>query len=758
MSRVEDLPLLLGTARFTEDIAPPGAAHAVFVRSAYAHGRLLGVDTSTASAHPSVVGVFTGADLGLPPLAAPSGTPSAFSRPLLAEGVTRFAGEPVAVVVAETRAAALDTAELVVVNVEPLSPVVNPARASGPEAPLLFPDAGTNVAIRHAIQAGGDVEEGAEVRIAVTFVNQRLAPAPMEANGCVAVPAENGSRLTVWVPCQSPFWTRSAVADALGMPNDAVRVVAPAVGGAFGGKIVPYPEQIVVAALAMRLGRPVRYVETRTENLVAMTHGRAQVQDVELMARRDGRITGLKVRIVADLGAYPSEAAALPGQTGEMLAGAYEIPRIDFRAVGVVTNTTPVSSYRGAGRPEAAALIERIVDMLAAELEMDPAELRRRNLIGAAGFPHTTVTGVTYDSGDYAHALDEALSLVGYGRVREEQARRRAEDCVRQIGAGIGTYVEATGFGSEYASVEVLEDGSATVRTGTTPQGQGHATAFGRIVASTLHVPLERVRVIAADTGRVPRGEGTMGSRSLQVGGSAVLKAGNLLVERAKAIASADLEVGEADLVLNEGGRIEVTGAPDRSMSWEELVRSARERGDPGSNGEGRLWAEADFDLPDSSYPFGTHVAVVEVDTETGRVRLLRYVAVDDCGRILNPALVEGQLHGGIVQGIGQALWEGVGYDESGNPATSSFVSYTIPTATELPTFETVQLQTPTDRNPLRAKGVGEAGAVGAPPAVQNAVIDAVAHLGVRHIDMPLAAERIVQAIRGSTGGRDSNA
>jgi carbon-monoxide dehydrogenase large subunit len=531
-----------------------------------------------------------------------------------------------------------------------------------------------------------------------------------------------------------------------------VRVVAPAVGGGFGARIATYPEQVAVAALARRLGRPVRYLESRSESMVAMTHGRAQVQEVELGATRDGKLTGLRARLVGDGGAYPGEAAYLPGLTRLMASGVYRIPRIEVATACVVTNTTPVAAYRGAGRPEATAMLERAVDLLAGELGMDPAELRRRNLIQPEEFPYRTPTKARYDSGNYPAALERVLEAAGYPALRAEQAERRRRGDRCQLGVGLSVYVEVTasGSGSEYGAVAVEPDGRVTVRTGTAPHGQGHETAFTQLVAATLGVAPDEVTVVHSDTALLPRGDGTMGSRSLQVGGSAVLQAAEQVLDKARTVAAHLLEARVEDVAVFPGEGLGAAGAPSTALPWRELAAAAA---DPARRPAGMapgLDAAVDFELPDATYPFGAHLAVCEVDVETARARLLRHLAVDDSGRIHNPLLAEGQVHGGIAQGVAQALYEEVRYDQQGNCLTGTLASYAMPSAADLPAFETVRTQTPSPLNPLGAKGIGESGAIGATPAVQNAVVDALRHLGVTHIDMPLTPERVWRAIRAA--------
>jgi aerobic carbon-monoxide dehydrogenase large subunit len=751
--RVEDPELLTGTSRFTADVVAEGALHAVFVRSTVAHGRVTGLDTTEARGMPGVAGIFTAADLDLPPMASGM-VAAAFARPVVAREVVRFVGEIVAIVVAETVEQAMDAAESVFVDVEPMPAVVDPLAAAHPDATALFAEHGSNLAMDSPF-GDPDPLAGAEVVVRGRFVNQRLAPVPMETGAALAAPDPQSGGLTMWTSCQAPHYLRDGLTEPLGLEKSKLRVIAPAVGGGFGAKIDLLPEHLLVGALALRLGRPVRWTDTRSESMTALWHGRAQVQDVEIGATRDGRVTGLKADILADGGAYPGMAVSLPLLTQLMLSGVYRIPKIGGRLMCVATNSTPINAYRGAGRPEAAALIERAMDLLALELGMDPVEIRRMNFIPKDAFPYKTASGATYDVGDYEAALDEVLRLAGYDRLRQDQAERRRRGQAEQLGIGLSVYVEVTayGLGSEFGSVEVRADGSVTVLTGTSPHGQGHATAFGQIVADTLNVPLEAVTVVHSDTAAVPKGEGTMGSRSAQVGGSSILRASEGVLEKARLVAAHVLEAGAEDVVLFDDGRIGIAGAPDRGLTWAELAEAAAEPSrlpdgmDPGLSFAGDFAQSAN-----GSYPFGAHVAVVEVDIETGRVRLVRHVAVDDCGRILNPLLVEGQVHGGLAQGIAQALYEEVLYDDDGNPLTASLMAYEMPSAADLPSFETAHTVTPTPLNPLGAKGIGESATIGSTPAVQNAVVDAVSHLGVRHIDMPLTPERVWRAIRDARG------
>jgi aerobic carbon-monoxide dehydrogenase large subunit len=745
--RREDPPLIKGEGTYTDDVDAPGALHAAFVRSEVAHGRIASIDTGAAAGAPGVAGVYTAADLDLQPFGPGPMAPDDMLRPVLATDVVRFQGEAIVLVVAETREAAVDAAELVEIDIEPLDIVVDPERALDDDAPRLFPEKGTNVAFATEPR-DTDVLTEADVVVRSRYVNQRLSAVPMEPAAAVSVPEDGGVHL--WIPCQAPHAARDVAAASLGLDKDAVRVTIPNVGGGFGARIPPYPEQVAIAAAAMRLKRPVRYVESRWETMIAMQHGRAQVQDVELGAKADGTLVGIKVRVIADCGAYPGDAVLMPFLTGQMSSGVYRVPRVDFAYRAVVTNTTPIGAYRGAGRPEATALVERAMDQLAARLDLDPAELRRRNFIAPDDFPHQTVAGARYDSGEYAQALDRVLAAAGYEELRAEQARRREGGGVRQLGIGLCTYVELTGLGVEIGTCTVNEDGTVTVKTGTSPQGQGHETTWAQLVSWTLGVPMADVRIVHSDTAHVPRGMGTMGSRTLQVGGSAMINATREVLDKGRELAAHLLEASADDVKVVPGEGLGVAGTPSATISWAQLAKAAA---DPSKLPEGMepgLDAINDFETPDSSYPFGAHVAVVEVDTETGMADLVRHITVDDSGKIANPLLAEGQIHGGIAQGVAQALYEEMAYDEDGNCLTGSLTSYALPTAAELPMFETARTETPSPLNPLGAKGIGESGAIGATPAVWNAVVDAISHLGVDNVDMPATPQRVWQAIQAA--------
>jgi aerobic carbon-monoxide dehydrogenase large subunit len=747
--RVEDPALLTGEARFLADLRVDGLLHAVFVRSAIAHGELRSVDTADAAAMPGVVGVLSATDLDLPPQGA--ATLGDLARPLLATDRVRFVGEAVAVVVAESPTAAVDAAEAVVVDVEPLPVVIDPIQAASEGAPMLFPQHGTNIA------AGGHHDEddgffdGDDVVVGARLVHQRLAPVTMEPNGALAVPETDGS-LTLWASTQGVFGVRADVAAALDLPPEHVRVRAPWIGGGFGAKGGTYPEQIVVAALALRLARPVRWVETRTENLLTMTHGRAQTHEITVGARRDGTLGGIRIKGWADVGAYPVRGMFIPLVTRMMSAGVYRWRRHDVSAVSVLTNATPTGPYRGAGRPEAAALGERAVDLVATELGLDPAEVRRRSFPRPDEFPFTTATGMTYDTGDYATALDTALELVGYERWRAEQRERRDEPAAATplLGIGIGCYVEISGMGGEFGAVAVEDDGSVVVTTGSVPHGQGHETVWAQIASATLGVPVEAVQVVHSDTARVDHGTGTFGSRSLQLGGSAVLRASEEVLAQARALAADLLEAAEDDVDVLDDGRLGVAGVPASGLSWADLATAARDRGT-------QLTHELDVEQG-GTFPFGCHVAVVEVDRETGRVTIVDLVAVDDCGTVVNPLLAEGQVHGGLAQGIAQMLFEEVRYDPDGNPLTATLTDYAVPTAVDLPAFRTAHTVTPTPHNPLGAKGIGESGTTGSVGALWNAVVDALAPLGVRHLDPPFTPMRVWEAMQAAEPSREGSA
>jgi carbon-monoxide dehydrogenase large subunit len=750
--RTEDPRFLTSGGVYTDDVVDErltGAGHVFFVRSPVAHGRIAGIDVSAALEAPGVIAVFTGADLAeLPEIKPGALFNQQMSRRILATDKVRYVGDPVAVVVTEQAYQGEDAVELVDVDYDVLPAVVGFADSVSGKV-LLYEEAGTNVAANFgdASKLDEHLFDECEVVTTRTILNQRVAPAPMETRAAAAAWGEDG-RLTAWIPNQGAQGTKRGMARLLGLKPEQVHIITPDVGGAFGAKFGADPEHALVAWVARKLGRPARWAETRYENLVAMTHGRAQQHTVTIGGKRDGTVLAYRLEIIQDSGAQVRLGAMLPFLTILMTPGPYEIPQAESVARSVVTSTTPVGAYRGAGRPEASAALERAMDLFAAEIGADPAEVRRRNLLPPFTQPHRTKFGALYDTGDYAAALDKVLAAAGYDELRKEQAERRARGDTVAMGVGLASYVEITGMGDgeesppqENATVEVHPDGTATILTGTSPHGQGHATAWAMLASEELGIPVDKITLKWGDTDLIPEGGGTGGSRSLQHGGSAVRQASQELIEIARERAASELEASAADLRFDvERSAFEVAGDPDASVPLASLA------------GEERLVVRTVFTAPGATFPFGSHVAVVDVDTETGKVVLRRIVTVDDAGFVLNPLLAEGQRHGGIAQGAAQAFVEEVVYDADGNPLTASFADYPFLSATEVPGFELADMQTLTTYNPLGVKGIGEAGSIGATPAVQNAVVDALSHLGVRHIDMPASPQRVWQAIQAAKG------
>jgi len=757
--RTEDPRLLTAGGTYVDDLRVPElaqAARVTFVRSPVAHAAITGIDVSAAKDAPGVVAVLTVADMDdLPPpppdsgLTGTEGAPlplgGPWSEPLLAVDRVRFVGEPVAVVITDDQYQGEDAAELVSVDYDLLPAVVGFDGALAGES-LLFPSAGSNVACATGTPADGAAFDGSDVVVEREIVNQRLAPVPLEGRATAARWADG--KLTVWVSTQNAQIARFILAGALGLDPANIRVIAPDVGGGFGAKIGVDRDGLIVAWAAKHTGRALRWAETRSENMLGMTHGRAQRQVVKIGGTRDGRILAYRLEIVQDTGAYPRMGGFLPFLTSLMAAGPYDIGHVESAYQVVVTNSTPISAYRGAGRPEATAAIERAVDLFATEIGMDPAEVRRINLVPADRFPFTSPSGATYDTGAYVEALDKVLAGAGYAELRAEQERRRERGDVQQLGIGVASYVEITAAdadGGETARLVVHDDGTATVYTGSSAHGQGHHTAWAMLVEAELGIDMSKVTVIHGDTDLIPAGVGTYASRSLQLGGVAVQKAAVEVKEQARKLAADMLEASEDDLELNvDRGVWQVRGDPASSMTWAQVAAHA---------GEAGLAADVNYTEGKPTFPFGTHLAVTEVDTETGKARLIRHVTVDDAGTVLNPVLAEGQRHGGIAQGVAQALLEEMVYDTEGNPITGTLVDYAIITAAELPSFELLTSETPATINPLGAKGIGEAGTIGATPATQNSVIDAVSHLGVRHIDMPLTPARVWAAISAAEEG-----
>jgi len=737
--RVEDQELLLGQGTFVDNIQLDGGTHAVFVRSPFAHARITGIDTTEAAAADGVLAVYTADDLGRDAIKSFANVNELAPRAALAVDKARYVGDPVALVVAETRAQAVDAAELVDVDYDDLPAVIDVEEALSEGAPLQFEEIGSNIATFRAAKDTSDVLDDADHVARVRMVNQRIAVAPIEGNAILVNPTADG--IEVWISTQHPHLARDLLAAAVGLDAEHVRVVAPHVGGAFGGKAGSTSDHAAIALAARKLGRPVRWTETRSEAMLSM-HGRGQVQYVELGVKRDGTITGVRMRIIGECGAYAGFGGALAvGPTYIMAPGPYVVPRLRFDALAVLTNTPPNGAFRGAGRPEAAAAIDRVLDLAAQELGILPEEIRRKNLIAKDAFPYRTLTGQTYDIGDYELPLQEALRIADVDAARAEQRRRIEAGDTKLLGIGLATYVEITGFGgSEFGSVQIHEDGSATVMAGTSAHGQGHATSFSMIVADTLGIPLDQINYRQSDTAVVRSGGGTGGSRSLQLGGSAVSKAADETREQALAVAARMLEANPEDVVLDDDG-FSVAGVPGSQISWPQLAAYAHEH-------DGGLGVDTDYTQDGATFPFGAHVSIVEVDVETGQVRPLRHILVDDCGQIVNPLIVAGQQHGGGIQGISQALWEEMVYDEYGTPITSSFADYAIPTAADGIMLEAANTETPTPVNPIGAKGIGESASVGSTPAVQNAVVDALKHLGVKHVDLPCTPERVWREIQ----------
>ena len=766
--RREDPRLITGQASYTDDIKLPHTAHAAILRSPHAHARITSIDTSAAAESPGVVAVYTGTDTDsvLNPIPCawivPDTDTKAVAYPAMASEIVRYVGEAVAVVVAEDRYQAEDALELITVDYETLPAVVNPEAAMQAGAPQLHDDAPNNQAF-HWVAAGGDTDaafESAEVTVKDTIIQQRLIPNAMEPRSAVASYLSSMGELTLWNTTQNPHIARFVTSMVTGLGEHKIRVIAPEVGGGFGSKIPVYPWEMLAVFCSMKLGRPVKWTETRTENYVASIHGRDHVEHVEMAANRDGTITGLRSLVYAGMGAYLSTAG--PGVPtilhGLIYSGPYDIPNIKADIYGVFTNTTPVDAYRGAGRPEATFLLERMVDLLADELGMDPVELRRKNLIPKFEDGHDVALGITYDSGDYLLPLDKALDHVNYRQLREEQARLRehnqymgiAVSCYCEIcGIGPSQVAGAVGFGGglwESAIVRFYATGKVNVFIGTSPHGQGEETTFAQILSDELGVPVDDIEIVHGDTDNTPMGWGTYGSRTTVVGGAAVALAARKIKEKGKALAAHLLEAAEEDIDY-EDGKFSVRGSPDQNKTIQDIALMANVAWNMPEGMEPGLEASAFYDPPNFVYPFGTHVAVVMVDPDNGNIELTRYVAVDDCGPQINPMIVEGQVHGGVVQGAGQALWEGAVYDDSGQLLTGSMMDYAVPRAHMVPDIEVLSTVTRSPHNPLGIKGIGETGAIASTITIYNAVMDALKPLGVTKLDMPLTPERIWQAI-----------
>jgi carbon-monoxide dehydrogenase large subunit len=777
--RKEDARLITGRTTWTDNMVLPGMLHLAIVRSPVAHATISSVDVSAARQAPGVVAVFTGQDLadeqGSLPCAWPV-TPDMVNpgHPSIAVDSVNHVGEAVAVIVARSKVAAQDAVELVDIDYDVLPPVLHMEEAIKDGADLVHDHTSSNTSYHFVFDAGdagtgADTEQAfaqAEVVVSRRFVQQRLIPAFMEPRSVVVQP--QGDNFTLWSSTQIPHILRVMLALVTGVPEHKLRVIAPDVGGGFGGKITPTPEEVLSLLVARRLGKPVKWTETRSESLMTAHHGRDQIQYIDIAADREGNVTGLKVRLLADMGAYLRLITpGIPALGAFMFPGIYKFGAYRFECDGVFTNKVPTDAYRGAGRPEATFAVERIMDELAVELGMDPLELRRKNWINAEEFPFTTVAGLSYDSGDYETATQQALSLIGYDELRAEQQRRRESGDPVQLGIGFSTFTEMCGLapsrvlgslsfgagGWEHASIRMLPTGKVEVVTGSTPHGQGHETAWSQLVADQLGVPFEDVEVLHGDTAISSRGLDTYGSRSLVVGGSAVVKAAEKVVAKARKIAAHLLEASEDDLDFS-GGKFSVRGTPGTGLGIQEIALAIFAAHNYPEGIEPSIDADATFDPENFSFPHGTHICAMEVDTETGLVKIRKYACVDDVGTIVNPLIVEGQVHGGLAQGIAQALDEEAVNDDDGNLTTGTFVDYLVPSAADLPHFETGNTVHAAPSNPIGAKGVGEAGCIASTPAVVNAALDAVRHLGVSDIRMPLTPERVWRAIhRGGDGG-----
>ncbi len=747
--RKEDPKFLTEGGKYVDDLLDEpllaNALHVTYARSTVAHGKINSIDVSEASQMDGIVAIFTGADLDLQQV------PSAFNpmatRTLLATDKVRYVGEPVVAIVSETRSQGEDALDAIIIDYDVLPALIDLEKAMASDLHL-YEACGSNVVFDTMVlglpdNTGEAYFADCEVVVKGRFMNQRVAPCPLEVRGAAASWGENG-RLTQWLSTQHAQGAVAPIAAANGVEEALIHVKTPDVGGGFGAKIGAYPEELLLGPIAKRVGKPVRWRETRSESMVALGHGRAQLQYVTIGGNRSGKVTHYQLWAIQDSGAWVDMGTILaPFMTRPMSSGVYDIPNIECRTTSVVTNTTPIVAYRGAGRPEATAAIERAMDMFAAKIGMDPAEVRRINLIPKFLEPHTTVVGQTYDVGDYETSLNKALEVSDYAGWREKQKAARARGDVKQLGIGVSIYVEITGGvgNGEAAKVEILDNGHALIYTGTSPHGQGHATAWAMLASEQTGIPMEKIDLVWGDTDLVPVGTGTMGSRSLQQGGNAVFAVSAELVNKAKAVAARLLEANEADIVLDkDSAAFHVAGTPALTKTWSELAQAEKSVG-------GALSHSDVIGVTGATFPFGAHVAIVEVDTETGKVTHLRHFACDDAGRVLNPLLLEGQIHGGVAQGTAQALLEEVVYDTDGNPTTSNLMDYAFISAAELPSIDVIHMETPTPLNLLGAKGIGESGTIGSTPAVQSAVIDAVSHLGVDHIDMPTTPQRVWEAI-----------
>ena len=774
IKRKEDAKLLHGRTNWTDNIQLPGTLHMAILRSPYAHATISKLDVTPALSQPNVIAAYGADELGDLNGSIPCVWPVTDDIvmpdfPSLAKGKVRQVGDCVAVVLATDPEHAADALESIEVEYEPLDAVVDMEAALEPGSPVLHDDAGTNKCYVYNLGGGyDDVKGKADVVVNRRFINQRLVPAFMEPRSVVAAPMGMSDEMTVWSSTQIPHVLRVLMALVTGIPENNLRIVAPDVGGGFGGKLQLYREEVLATQIARKLGRPVKWTETRSEDMVATHHGRDQIQDIEIAATKDGKILGLKVDLIANMGAYLQIITpGVPLLGMFMYPAIYKMDAYDFQCTGVFTNTTPTDAYRGAGRPEATYAIERIIDELAAELDMDPMELRKKNWIKHEEFPFTTVAGLTYDTGNYEAATAKALDLFGMDELRAEQKRRRESGDPVQLGIGISTFTEMCGLapsrtlgalkyvagGWEHATIRMLPTGKVELITGTSPHGQGHETAWSQIAASILGIPVEDIEVVHGDTGRAPYGMDTYGSRSLAVGGQAIKKAADNLIEKARVIAAHQLECSPGDLEFADG-EFKVKGDPEKAQPIGAVAFEAFTAHNLPDGVEPTLQGEATVDPEDFSYPHGTHLAAMEVDTETGKVTLRKYVAVDDVGVQVNPMIVEGQVHGGLAQGIGQALYEGAFYDEDGLPLNANLSTYLIPAAPDLPSFTTDHTVTPSTTHPLGTKGVGEAGTIASTPAIINGIVDALRPMGVTDVAMPATPMTVWKTIQAAKGGQ----
>ncbi len=765
--RKEDPRLITGSSTYVDDLKIPGMLHASIVRSMEPHGTIVGYSTDEAKAMPGVVAVYTGADLDSLFVnyateavgEAEEGDEGKIPKPAvspLAQTTVRYVGHPVAMVVAETREQAVDATEMVMVDIDPLPVITDMYEAMKDDAPRIYPNVPNNIGARHGGHRGGDVDKAfAEATYTIKEVihSPRLNAVPMEGRAVAAQP-DPVHGLTVWTSTQAPHWNRNAIATALGLSQAKVRVIAPEVGGGFGQKIGAYYEDYLVAGAAHALKRPVKWIETRSENMLASSHGRNQIAEVEAAMAADGKITALRCRILVNAGAWP-KGLDLGNSTFIMATGCYDIPAMQYESLSVYTNTGANGAYRGAGRPEAAFYIERMVDLLADKSGMDPIEIRRRNFIQPEQFPFDTLSGQQYDSGEYEKPLDKAIEVVDYAALRAEQARLREEG--RYIGIGVASYVEICGFGPyESSTVRVEPSGHVSIFTGISPHGQGQETTFAQMAADEIGADFEDVVVHHGDTANTPQGNGTMGSRGLAVGGAALMASLKKIQAKSKAIAAHILEASIEDIEI-EGGKYRVKGVPDTGVTLADIAKEAYSDRIP-KDLEAGLETTDFFRPSGTTFPFGTHIAVVEVFPDTGEVKFLRYVSVDDCGPILSPVLVTGQVHGGLAQGIGQAMVEEMHYDTNGELLSGTLNDYALPRASTFPTFETYHTTTPTYINEMGVKGIGEAATIGATPAAANAVIDALEPFGITHVDIPLTPPHVWHAIQKAKLANATNA